>query len=121
EQQEVLADLRAGRLKLLYVAPERLLQEQTLSLLTALAVSLIAIDEAHCVSQWGHDFRTDYLALNELARLFPAVPRMALTATATEPTRKEIVERLALKDPQIFLSGFDRPNIRYLVQAKLDG
>ena len=121
EQQEVLADLRAGRLKLLYVAPERLLQEQTLSLLTALAVSLIAIDEAHCVSQWGHDFRTDYLALNELARLFPAVPRMALTATATEPTRKEIVERLALKDPQIFLSGFDRPNIRYLVQAKSDG
>jgi ATP-dependent DNA helicase RecQ len=120
EQQEVLANLREGRLKLLYVAPERLLQEQTLSLLTTLPVSLIAIDEAHCVSQWGHDFRTDYLALNELARLFPGTPRMALTATATAPTRKEIVERLALKDPRIFVSGFDRPNIRYLVQAKSD-
>jgi ATP-dependent DNA helicase RecQ len=120
EQQEVLGNLREGRLKLLYVAPERLLQEQTLSLLTTLPVSLIAIDEAHCVSQWGHDFRTDYLALNELARLFPGVPRMALTATAIAPTRKEIVERLALKDPEIFVSGFDRPNIRYLVQAKSD-
>jgi ATP-dependent DNA helicase RecQ len=120
EQQGVLANLRDGKLKLLYVAPERLLQEQTLSLLTTLPVSLIAIDEAHCVAQWGHDFRTDYLALNELARLFPGVPRMALTATATAPTRKEIVERLALKDPQLFVSGFDRPNIRYLVQAKSD-
>ena len=119
-QQDVLARLREGGLKLLYVAPERLLQEQTLALLTSLPVSLIAIDEAHCVSQWGHDFRTDYLALNELARLFPGVPRMALTATATAPTRKEIVERLALKEPRIFVSSFDRPNIRYLVQAKSD-
>ncbi|HLU05869.1 MAG TPA: DNA helicase RecQ [Woeseiaceae bacterium] len=120
EQREVLLNLREGRLKLFYVAPERLLQEQTLSLLTSLPVSLIAIDEAHCVSQWGHDFRTDYLALNELARLFPGTPRMALTATATAKTRQEIVERLALRDPLIFVSGFDRPNIRYLVQAKSD-
>jgi ATP-dependent DNA helicase RecQ len=120
EQQKVLAKLRQGSLKLLYVAPERLLQEQTLELLTSLPVSLIAIDEAHCVSQWGHDFRTDYLALNGLATLFPGVPRMALTATATAPTRREIVERLELRDPRIFVGGFDRPNIRYLVQAKSD-
>jgi ATP-dependent DNA helicase RecQ len=120
EQRQVLAQLRDGSLKLLYVAPERLLQEQTLSLLKSVPVSLIAIDEAHCVSQWGHDFRTDYLALNGLAALFPGVPRMALTATATAPTRKEIVERLALSEPQIFVGGFDRPNIRYLVQAKTD-
>jgi ATP-dependent DNA helicase RecQ len=120
QQQEVLEELRGGRLKLLYVAPERLLQEQTLGLLTSVPVSLIAIDEAHCVSQWGHDFRTDYLALNSLASLFPGVPRMALTATATALTRREIVERLELSDAQIFVGGFDRPNIRYLVQAKSD-
>jgi ATP-dependent DNA helicase RecQ len=120
EQQQVLAKLRQGSLKLLYVAPERLLQEQTLALLAPLPISLIAIDEAHCVSQWGHDFRTDYLALNGLATLFPGVPRMALTATATAPTRREIVERLELRDPRIFVGSFDRPNIRYLVQAKSD-
>jgi ATP-dependent DNA helicase RecQ len=120
EQQRVLSELREGRLKLLYVAPERLLQERTLALLGSLPISLIAIDEAHCVSQWGHDFRTDYLELHALAGLFPGVPRMALTATATAPTRREIVERLALRDPQIFVGGFDRPNIRYLVQARSD-
>jgi len=120
EQERVRADLRCGRLKVLYVAPERLLQEQTLDLLGQVPVSLIAIDEAHCVSQWGHDFRSDYLALNELGRLFPGVPRMALTATATAATREEIVARLELRDPRIFVGGFDRPNIRYLVQAKTD-
>jgi ATP-dependent DNA helicase RecQ len=120
EQERVLADLRGGRLKLLYIAPERLLQDQTRALLGQVPVSLIAIDEAHCVSQWGHDFRSDYLALNELARLFPGVPRMALTATATAATREEIVARLELRDPEIFVGGFDRPNIRYLVQAKTD-
>jgi len=120
EQERVLADLCGARLKLLYVAPERLLQEQTLDLLRQVSISLIAIDEAHCVSQWGHDFRSDYLALNELARLFPGVPRMALTATATAATRAEIVVRLELRDPEIFVGGFDRPNIRYLVQAKTD-
>jgi ATP-dependent DNA helicase RecQ len=120
EQERVLADLRGARLKLLYVAPERLLQEQTLDLLRQVSISLIAIDEAHCVSQWGHDFRSDYLALNELARLFPGVPRMALTATATAATREEIVARLELRDPRIFVGGFDRPNVRYLVQAKTD-
>jgi len=120
EQQRVISRLRGGGLRLLYVAPERLLQEQTLALLQSIAVSVIAIDEAHCVSQWGHDFRTDYLALNQLGELFPGVPRMALTATATARTRREITERLELRDPQVFVSGFDRPNIRYLVQAKTD-
>jgi ATP-dependent DNA helicase RecQ len=120
EQERVLEDLRSGRLKLLYVAPERLLQEQTLALLASLPVSLIAIDEAHCVSQWGHDFRSDYLGLNQLGQRFPDVPRMALTATATAETRKEILLRLELRDPRVFVGGFDRPNIRYLVQAKTD-
>jgi ATP-dependent DNA helicase RecQ len=120
EQQQVIADLEQRRLQLLYVAPERLVQQQTQEMLRGLQVSIIAIDEAHCVSQWGHDFRQDYLALNELKRLFPGVPRMALTATATPPTRREIVERLELTAPEVFVSSFDRPNIRYQVQAKTD-
>ena len=120
EQQRVIEKLKAGQLKLLYVAPERLLQEQTQALLADVPISLIAIDEAHCVSQWGHDFRTDYLALNRLGELFPGVPRIALTATATARTRAEILKRLELRDPQVFVGGFDRPNIRYLVQAKSD-
>jgi len=117
----VLAELRAGTLKLLYIAPERLLQPGTRALLSRLQVSLIAVDEAHCVSQWGHDFRQDYLALHELREWFPGVPRMALTATATDLTRAEIVERLALNDAAILVSGFDRPNIRYTVQPKISG
>ena len=120
DQQRVVADLKSGSLQILYVAPERLMQEQTLELLAGLPVSLIAIDEAHCVSQWGHDFRQDYLALNELKRRFPGVPRMALTATATPPTRDEIVARLELDAPAIFTASFDRPNIRYQVQVKSD-
>src|SRR5690606_25349696 len=82
--------------------------------------SIIAIDEAHCVSQWGHDFREDYLGLHRLRERFPRVPRIALTATATPPTRREIVERLALDAPEVCIGGFDRPNIRYVVQAKTD-
>ncbi len=120
EQDEVIGRLRSGTLKLLYVAPERLVSGGTRALLGSVTLSLIAIDEAHCVSQWGHDFRTDYLALDELATLFPGVPRLALTATATQKTRDEIVTRLALDDPGIFISPFDRPNIRYLVQPKTD-
>ncbi len=120
EQDEVIGRLRSGTLKLLYVAPERLVSGGTRALLGSVTLSLIAIDEAHCVSQWGHDFRTDYLALDELATLFPGVPRLALTATATQKTRDEIVARLALDDPGIFISPFDRPNIRYLVQPKTD-
>jgi ATP-dependent DNA helicase RecQ len=118
EQRRVIASIEEGRLKLLYVAPERLVQPQTQALLQRVPVSLVAIDEAHCVSQWGHDFRQDYLALNDLKRLLPGVPRMALTATATPPTRREIVERLELTTPEVFVSSFDRPNIRYYVHAK---
>jgi ATP-dependent DNA helicase RecQ len=120
EQQAIIEKLRAGQLKLLYIAPERLVQPSTRNLLRGLPVSIVAIDEAHCVSQWGHDFRQDYLALNQLADLFPGTPRMALTATATPLMRQDIVERLELHSPEIFVSDFDRPNIRYMVQPKSD-
>ena len=121
EQRDVIKRLEAGDLDLLYVAPERLMQPQTLELLRRQRISLIAIDEAHCVSQWGHDFRPEYLALGALADVFPDVPRMALTATATPQARKEVIERLALDDPGVFVASFDRPNIRYSVQPKTDG
>jgi ATP-dependent DNA helicase RecQ len=120
EQRAVIARLESGELDLLYVAPERIMQPQTLAMLTASSLSLIAIDEAHCVSQWGHDFRPEYLALGELAAALPNVPRMALTATATPETRSEIVERLALREAAVFVAGFDRPNIRYSVRMKAD-
>lgn len=120
EQQDVIARLKQGTLQLLYVAPERLASAATRALLRSVPLSLIAIDEAHCVSQWGHDFRQEYLSLHELAEIFPGVPRLALTATATQKTRDEIVARLALSKPGIFISPFDRPNIRYLVQPKTD-
>ncbi len=120
ERAEVIADIEAGALDLLYVAPERLLQPATLEFLSRRTVSVIAIDEAHCVSSWGHDFRQDYLALDQLREHFPGVPRMALTATADPRTREDIVERLALDDPARFVAGFDRPNIRYAVEGKTD-
>ncbi len=120
EQNTVMRSIHDGSLDILYVAPERLLLESTLNRLMAAHVSLIAIDEAHCVSQWGHDFRVDYLGLHVLRRAFPGVPRVALTATADERTRVEIVERLDLSEPQVFVSSFDRPNIRYIVQEKGD-
>jgi ATP-dependent DNA helicase RecQ len=118
QHNEVMRAIHDGNLDLLYVAPERLLQESTLQRLMSIEISLIAIDEAHCVSQWGHDFRADYLGLHVLAHAFPNVPRIALTATADERTREEIVARLALHEPQVFVSSFDRPNIRYIVQEK---
>jgi ATP-dependent DNA helicase RecQ len=102
------------------MAPERLLQEETRALLRDVPISIIAVDEAHCVSQWGHDFRVEYLGLNALKEWFPGVPRMALTATATPPTRTEIVARLELSEPEVFVASFDRPNIRYFVQTKTD-
>jgi len=120
EQHAVIEALHGGALDLLYIAPERLLQPQTLALFDRVPISIIAIDEAHCVSQWGHDFREDYLGLHRLRERFPRVPRIALTATATPPTRREIVERLALDEPELCIGGFDRPNIRYMVQAKTD-
>ena len=120
EQQRIMAALRSGTLDLLYLAPERLLHEDggTLALLRRIDISLIAIDEAHCVSQWGHDFRQDYLGLDVLADHFPGTPRLALTATADEATREEIVTRLKLTGAERFISGFDRPNIRYTVRMK---
>jgi ATP-dependent DNA helicase RecQ len=121
EQDDVIARLRAGQLRLLYIAPERLVQPGTRAMLREVPIALIAIDEAHCVSQWGHDFRQDYLALHALREWFPGIPRMALTATATELTRAEIIDRLALTDAATLISDFDRPNIRYQVQPKTDG
>jgi len=120
ERASVLRRIESGQLKLLYVAPERILQDDTLAFLAAQRVSVIAIDEAHCVSAWGHDFREDYLALDRLKSSFPGVPRMALTATADPRTREDIVARLALDQPARFVEGFDRPNIRYAVEAKTE-
>ncbi|MDD1622184.1 MAG: DNA helicase RecQ [Methylococcaceae bacterium] len=107
-----------GELDLLYIAPERLSTPRTQALFTRCKIALFAIDEAHCVSQWGHDFRADYLQLSVLHEQFPQVPRIALTATADERTRQEIIARLALEQAQIFISGFDRPNIRYRIIQK---
>ena len=111
-------DFGAGRLDLLYVAPERLLTPRFLELLGRAKVALFAIDEAHCVSQWGHDFRPEYIQLSILHERFPGVPRIALTATADEMTRAEIVSRLKLEDARVFISSFDRPNIRYTIVEK---
>ena len=110
--------LTSGELDLLYCAPERLIQPRTLELLHNTPIALFAIDEAHCVSQWGHDFRSDYLQLSLLAREFPGVPRIALTATADERTRREIAERLCLTEARHFISSFDRPNIQYRIAPK---
>jgi len=110
--------IRAGKLDLAYVAPERLLMDDFLALLRDSPIALFAIDEAHCVSQWGHDFRPHYAQLAVLAEQFPNVPRLALTATADKPTRKDIVERLHLADGRTFVAGFDRPNIHYSIQLK---
>ncbi|WP_323754272.1 DNA helicase RecQ [Marinobacter sp.] len=110
--------LMTGELDLLYCAPERLIQPRIIELLHNASLSMFAIDEAHCVSQWGHDFRSDYLQLSMLAEEFPGVPRIALTATADERTRKEIAERLSLTNARHFVSGFDRPNIQYRITPK---
>jgi len=112
--------LANGELDLLYCAPERLIQPRTIDLLHNASLSLFAIDEAHCVSQWGHDFRSDYLQLSMLAGEFPGIPRIALTATADERTRKEIADRLSLTHARHFVSGFDRPNIQYRVTPKIN-
>ena len=110
--------LQAGQIDVVYIAPERLIQARTINLLQHSQIALFAIDEAHCVAQWGHDFRADYLRLDVLHNEFPAVPRIALTATADTRTRQEIIDRLALHNAQQFISGFDRPNIQYRIQPK---
>ncbi len=116
ESRRTCRALCRGELDLLYVSPERAVMSGFLDMLESCRLSLIAIDEAHCVSQWGHDFRPEYLQLAELHRRFPDVPRIALTATADEPTRADILQRLELFQARKFISGFDRPNIQYLIQ-----
>ena len=118
ETRRVERAMRAGEIDLLYVAPERLLTDRCLELLSASRIALFAIDEAHCVSQWGHDFRPEYLGLSVLHDRFADIPRIALTATADAQTRHEIRERLALQDAREFVSSFDRPNIRYSIVVK---
>lgn len=116
--EQTKAQIRAGELDMIYVAPERLLMEDFLALISESPIALFAIDEAHCVSQWGHDFRPHYTQLTTLVQRFPHIPRIALTATADAPTRKDIVELLGLADGRSFVAGFDRPNIRYHVVEK---
>lgn len=118
ESRQLLARLHAGELDLLYVAPERLMTDAFLERLQDIPIALFAIDEAHCVSQWGHDFRPEYVGLGRLRSLFPKVPLIALTATADLQTRNDIMKRLGLEDARVYVTGFDRPNIRYTVIEK---
>jgi ATP-dependent DNA helicase RecQ len=118
ETQRIQGEAVAGRLDLLYLAPERLVTDNFLRLLQRMTVALFAIDEAHCVSQWGHDFRPEYLQIAAVTRRYPNVPRVALTATADAQTRRDIIARLDLDSARTFISSFDRPNIRYRIMLK---
>lgn len=121
QQYQIEGQAQRGELDLLYIAPERLLQPRTLEMLSHCRIALIAIDEAHCVSQWGHDFRPEYIQLSQLVELFPNVPRIALTATADIPTREEIAQRLQLESASHYVHSFDRPNICYRVAERGSG
>jgi ATP-dependent DNA helicase RecQ len=120
EASDIYKQLNKGDIKLLYVSPERLIQnnQQFLVYLRELKVSLIAIDEAHCISHWGHDFRPEYRMLSNLKMHFPKVPTIALTATADHLTREDILSKLKLKNPKVFVSSFNRPNIKYTITPK---
>lgn len=118
ETQQIEQAIQQGNVDILYIAPERLMMPQCLELLEEIPLSLFAIDEAHCVSQWGHDFRPEYAALSIIAERFPTIPRIALTATADEPTRLDIINTLQLNTAKTFISSFDRPNIRYRIVQK---
>src|SRR5699024_1629517 len=115
---QVEQQLLAGEIDLLYLAPARLVLPRTVARLVRAQISLFAIAEAHCVSQWGHDFRSDYLGLGVLAERFPTAPRIALTATATPATHAELTERLHLQGAEHFVASFDRPNITYRIEPK---
>ena len=121
ENQQSLSKIRAGQVKLIYLTPERLTNDWFISFLQNLKISLFAIDEAHCVSHWGHDFRPEYQRLSSLAKLFPKVPRLALTATADYYTKIDILHFLQLKDATIFSTSFNRANLYYAAQEKNNG
>lgn len=121
ERQRVAEDIRAGTIKLLYVAPERLMMDRTIRFLQSVPVSFIAIDEAHCISEWGHNFRPEYRMLNQLREFFPDVALHAYTATATPAVRQDIIHQLQLRDPELLVGSFDRPNLIYRVQRRGKG
>ncbi len=118
QQQEVMAGCRSGQIRLLYIAPERLMMDNFIDHISHWHLSMVAVDEAHCISQWGHDFRPEYAALGQLRQRLPGIPFIALTATADDTTRLDIVRLLGLQDPLIQISSFDRPNIRYMLMEK---
>jgi len=118
EARQVLARLHGGELDLIYISPERMNNESFIDRLQSIQISMLAIDEAHCVSQWGHDFRPDYAKLGNVREIFSGVPTMALTATADEVTRQDVIAQLRLRDPEVVVTGFDRPNIEYKVSDK---